>query len=130
MDYIELAGSIAEQEGITVLSKIMRLANDLAENELTQPFSEAEIRMTTFFESQALTQHELNLLAIQQDFNKAYFILHNDVAIFKKELYGHSLDIVKSVYKSLLAENQVELLTNGLSKKVIKYAEEKINDDT
>ena len=120
-DYTELAIRSLESGGvIPTLTAIMEEANRIAVSVgKAYVYPEYEIQFTKFMESAKLTQHERNLLVIQQDFCTAYKCLHVSAAM-GEELNPYYEHLVRSVYEALVDELQSHLLTEGLPDRILR----------
>lgn len=119
----QLALQLIPKDPSLKIWEIMDLTNDVLNSnnaDILELFPEEDIRFTKFTEQVIQTQRERDLIYVSNFFTQAYRILFIDILVLKKEPNGHDSSIIFSVHAALERLGSPELLTAGLSDKIVK----------
>lgn len=105
----------------TPISEMRVKTNELAEiNNIDKPYYATDIGIAKIYEK-CRDDHHKNVLFAWQLYENAYYDLHNKYQTQREELTPYEIANVKQAYTALKYINLLEILTDGLNTKTLKY---------
>lgn len=105
----------------TPISEIRIKTNELAKlNNVAEPYYATDVGVAKIYEKCKDEYHQ-NVIIAWQLYENAYYDLHNKYQCQRDELTPYEIDTVRKAYKALKFIDLLDILTDGLDDRTLKY---------